>query len=98
MKFNEVNCWERPQPTVVSGFSILVHTWNSACFGPWHLFIGVAGGTNITCGVYSVFFSSPFCTLCFPFCISVMGACLVGGGGGGGWGLMARFSAFASHR
>ena len=48
MKFNQVNCWERLQPTVVSGFGILVHTWNSACFGPWHLFIGVAGGRSIT--------------------------------------------------
>ena len=56
MKFNQVNCWERLQPTVVSGFGILVYTSNSACFGPWHLFIGVAEGRSITCEACSMFF------------------------------------------
>ena len=41
------------------------------------------------CGAFSGFLFPPFPTLCFPLCISVMGACLLGGVGAHGW--VARF-------
>ena len=45
------------------------------------------------CEVFSNFLFPPFPTLCFPLCISVMGACLLGV-----LGLMAGLSGFASHQ
>ena len=33
------------------------------------------------CGAFSGFLFSPFAILCSSLCISVMGACLLGGGG-----------------
>ena len=45
------------------------------------------------CGVFKGFSFPHFHTLCFPLCISVTGACLLGA-----LGLMAGLSGFASHQ
>ena len=70
MKFNQVNCWERLQPTVVSGFGIqsmylcihgILHALGRGTYLSVWREEGALRVERVAC-----FFSSPICTVCFP--------------------------------
>ena len=65
--------------TAASGFRILAHEWNYACFGPWRLIISVAAKKSIMFGAFSSFCSLPSPPSAFHCYISVTGSCLPGG-------------------